>query len=89
RTATLRHIKGSRFVPDYFAEEIEWRWVIFPWNYVEDLCNLIPKALVFKNDDIDFEETMSRLKELFSVTIDTESLRELCAECKIRGLLKK
>lgn len=89
RTATLRHIKGSRFVPDYFAEEIEWRWVIFPWNYVEDLCNLIPKALVFKNDDIDFEETMSRLKELFSVTIDTESLRELCAECKIRRLLKK
>jgi hypothetical protein len=89
RTATLRHIKGSRFVPDYFAEEIGWRWVIFPWNYVEDLCNLIPKALVFKNDDVDFEATIGKLRELFNVTIDVESLKELYTECKMRGLLKR
>ena len=41
RTAALRHIEGSKFKPDYYAEKITWRWVIFPWNFVEDLCNLV------------------------------------------------
>jgi len=45
KTATLRHIEGSEFTPDYYGEAITWRWVIFPWNYVEDLCNIIGKMV--------------------------------------------
>ena len=54
RSATLRHIKGSKFIPDYFGDEITWRWVIFPWNYTEDMCNILPNVLE-RNRDI--EET--------------------------------
>lgn len=89
RTAALRHIEGSKFLPDYYGEEIKWRWVVFPWNYVEDLCNLIPKALVLNGGKVDLEATRAKLKEYFDISIDTETIAELHTECKVRGLLKK
>jgi uncharacterized protein len=46
-SAALLHIAHSKFTPDYFAEEIprgEWVWVVFPWNYWEDLDHLARRA---------------------------------------------
>jgi uncharacterized protein len=46
-SATLLHIGGARHVPTYFGEEIartEWAWVVFPWNYWEDLVALSARA---------------------------------------------
>jgi len=46
-TAAFVHIAHSRFVPTYFAEEIPrdaWVWVVFPWNYWEDLATLAARA---------------------------------------------
>jgi hypoxanthine phosphoribosyltransferase len=38
RTAVLHHKRVSRFVPDYYAEEVvDWRWIIYPWAVIEDL----------------------------------------------------
>jgi uncharacterized protein len=47
RSATFLHISHSRFVPTFFAEEIArdaWVWVVFPWNYWEDLDALVGRA---------------------------------------------
>ncbi len=47
-SATLLHIAHSEFVPDYFAEEIpreSWVWIVFPWNFWEDLRVLGGRAL--------------------------------------------
>jgi len=46
-TAALVHIAHSKFVPTYFGEEIgrdDWVWVVFPWNYWEDLRTLADRA---------------------------------------------
>jgi uncharacterized protein len=46
-SATFLHIAHSKFVPTYFAEEIPreaWVWVVFPWNYWEDLVSLARRA---------------------------------------------
>jgi hypoxanthine phosphoribosyltransferase len=46
-TATFLHIPHSRIVPTYFAEEIPrdaWVWIVFPWNYWEDLAVLAQQA---------------------------------------------
>ncbi len=46
-TAAFLHIGHSSFVPTYFAEEIPrdaWVWVVFPWNYWEDLASLAARA---------------------------------------------
>ena len=46
-SAAFLHIAHSKFVPTYFAEEIPrnaWVWVVFPWNYWEDLAALAARA---------------------------------------------
>jgi uncharacterized protein len=46
-SATLLHITGARHVPTYFGEEVarsEWAWIVFPWNYWEDLVALSARA---------------------------------------------
>ncbi|MGP8077167.1 MAG: phosphoribosyltransferase [Thermoplasmata archaeon] len=46
-SATLLHIAGATFVPTYFAESLrrdQWAWVVFPWNYWEDLRALAARA---------------------------------------------
>jgi hypoxanthine phosphoribosyltransferase len=46
KCATLLHINHSKVVPDFYGIEVKkenWRWFIFPWNFKEDLRNLIGK----------------------------------------------
>ena len=66
RTATLRHISGGKFTPDYYGDEITWRWVVFPWNIVEDMCNIIPKATAGANDT---GAIIERLKTKFGIVL--------------------
>jgi uncharacterized protein len=52
-SAAFLHIGHSKFVPDYFGEEISrdaWVWVVFPWNYWEDLDHLAREALAEGKD---------------------------------------
>ena len=46
-TAAFLHISHSKHVPTFFAEEIPkegWVWVVFPWNYWEDVASLVSRA---------------------------------------------
>jgi uncharacterized protein len=49
-SAACLHIAHSKFVPTYYAEEIPrtgWVWVVFPWNYWEDLAALATRAVEY------------------------------------------
>lgn len=42
RSATLQLLGNSEFQPDYVGEELErWTWVVYPWNFLEDMVELI------------------------------------------------
>jgi hypothetical protein len=82
RTATLRHIKGSKFVPDFYGDEIDWRWVIFPWNYTEDMCNILPKVL---QKCINHSEVKTRLRDDFKIEIDEEEIARIMQEIERRS----
>jgi hypoxanthine phosphoribosyltransferase len=46
-SATFLHITHSKFRPTYVGEEIPrgaWVWVVFPWNYWEDVRTLALRA---------------------------------------------
>ena len=46
-TVTFLHITHSKFEPTYYAEAIPrdaWVWIVFPWNYWEDLSALARRA---------------------------------------------
>ncbi|MGI0129744.1 MAG: phosphoribosyltransferase [Thermoplasmata archaeon] len=55
-SATFLHIGHSGFRPTYFAEEIPrdaWVWVVFPWNYWEDVRALAQRAAEQGDPDVD------------------------------------
>jgi len=85
RTAALRHIDGSKFTPDYYGDVITWRWVIFPWNYVEDMVNLVPKAC---GDGSTPEEIKKAMREKFSIEVPEEDIEKALAEIKRRESMK-
>ncbi len=60
-TAAFLHIGHSKYVPTYFAEEIprdQWVWVVFPWNYWEDLAALATRAAVLGRGVATVRETL-------------------------------
>jgi hypoxanthine phosphoribosyltransferase len=81
KTATLRNITGSKFKPDYFGDEISWRWVVFPWNYNEDMCNIVPKAAA---DGAPPEEVVRRLKANNDLDISVSEVNRILQEAKRR-----
>jgi len=86
RTAALRHIEGSKFIPDYYGDEITWRWVVFPWNFVEDMCNIVAKAAEGAGS---LGEVKRRLKSSFNVDLTGDQIREVQAEIERRSCTAK
>jgi hypoxanthine phosphoribosyltransferase len=93
RTAALRHITSSKFMPDYFGEEISWRWVIFPWNFTEDMCNIVPKVCarlsVRPDGDVDVAKIRKELKQFYRIDTSKETIDEILGELKRRELVDK
>ena len=91
RTAALRHITSSKFIPDYFGEEITWRWVIFPWNFTEDMCNIVPKVCARLSAspecDVDVSQISNGLKQFYMINTSEETINEILRELKRRGVL--
>ncbi len=85
KTATALHIKTSKFTPDYYGEEIDWMWVVFPWNYIEDMCNIVPKVLHEKKPK-DIKKLKIDLKENFKVDVSEEDILEILGELEERNL---
>jgi len=51
RTATLQLLQTSAFEPDFVGERLEhWTWVVYPWNFIEDMVDLI-SGVMAKADD--------------------------------------
>ncbi len=81
RTATLQHITGSKFTPDYYGEEISWRWVIFPWNYIEDMCNIVGKI---DEEGVTDSEIAERLRSEHKIEVDQGEVKRIRDEIKRR-----
>ena len=81
KTATLMHIEGSEFTPDFYGDKVGWKWYIFPWNYTEDMCNIVPK-LSEKADTPG--EIMELLKEYHGIKIDEEEITRILDEVERR-----
>lgn len=50
KTAAIQYLDSSEYSPDYMGERLEeWAWVVFPWNFIEDMSDLI-STLMTKED---------------------------------------
>lgn len=82
KTAALRHIKGSKFIPDFFGDEITWRWVVFPWNFVEDMCNIIPKVM---SSGLEVNNIKKQLKTNFKIELTNKQILDILNEIERRS----
>ena len=81
RTSSLLHITSSGFTPDYYGDEISWRWVIFPWNYVEDMCNIVQKM---EERGVSASEIKERLRSDHKIEVDQGEVKRIRDEIKRR-----
>ncbi|MGD9396955.1 MAG: phosphoribosyltransferase [Candidatus Thorarchaeota archaeon] len=80
KSATLMHIAGSKFVPDYFGVEIAWAWEIWPWNFYEDLTALITK--IFEGEgvkEMSTAELKKHLREYNNIVLSDDRLSKIKA----------
>lgn len=80
KSATLMHIAGSKFVPDYFGVEIAWAWEIWPWNYYEDMTALITK--IFEGEKVKELSTLElkkHLREYNNLVVSDDQLSKIKA----------
>jgi len=89
KTAAMLHINRSKFVPDFFAEEIDnsnWVWFIFPWNVYEDLDNLSGRTMV---SPMSTKELRSALKQDYDLDVDDNVLEQVLTVMERAGKISK
>ncbi len=87
RVATLLTIRGSRFKPDYYDEEIDWAWIVFPWNFVEDMINLV-NNLFEEKEVLTTDEIVELFKELHGLEVPKGKLEEALRMAERRKVFK-
>jgi hypoxanthine phosphoribosyltransferase len=55
--------------------------VIFPWNYVEDMCNIIQKM---EERGVPASEIKERLRSDHKIEVDQGEIDRICSEIKRR-----
>lgn len=85
RTATVFHIKTSKFVPDYYSKGIAWVWVVWPWNYNEDMCNIVPKVLD-ERCSRSIKEIKNHLREGFKIDLPEQEITRIMSELALRNI---
>ena len=80
KTATLIHLKNSSFVPDFYAQESSWAWFVFPWNFMEDLVNLLGKITEQGKNYFSKEQLVNELRFRFGLRVDSLSVEQALAQ---------
>jgi hypothetical protein len=96
RTATLQLLGTSSFQPDYVGERLtEWAWVVYPWNFIEDMIDLVTgvmakaDAATFARADV--RRLLSEYHDVDRIEMEIAQpnrLGEVLAEAERRGHLE-
>jgi len=97
KTGVLQLLFTSEMTPDYYAEFLEdWMWVIYPWNFIEDMIDLIVKLMTKERKDAWNEKSIKAgLNRSFSIDpihfniAQPGRLPEILKEMERRDLLER
>ena len=87
KTATLQNIIGSDFKPDYYSKEIEWAWIVYPWNFVEDIINLSEDVL--EENSKTTVEIKEDFEEYYGIEVSKDRLNYSLEEGVRRNKIKR
>ncbi|GAB3414520.1 phosphoribosyltransferase [Haloparvum alkalitolerans] len=96
RTATLQLLRTSEFDPDFVGERLEeWAWIVYPWNFIEDMIDLIAGVMERADEEtFDRESVRHYLAEYHSVDriemeiAQPDRLTEVLAEMERREVIE-
>jgi len=96
RTATLQLLGTSEFQPDYIGERLEeWTWVVYPWNFIEDMIDLTSSAMekadqeTFTNEELrHFLAAYHGIDRIEMEIAQPDRLPEVLAEMERREVLE-
>jgi len=79
KTATMQYLPSSKFIPDYYAEEVKvWAWFVYPWNWIEDTSTLVVRLMGTDKEKVWSVPTLNKgLKGLFEIEWDEGMLRHI------------
>ncbi len=78
KTAVIDFKHTSKFVPDYYAREMErWAWIVYPWSIYEDVKDLIAKL----EEKGSAEEIARKLEERFNLKVDPSIVEDVLKNC--------
>lgn len=91
RTASLLLLEKSEFIPDYFGDYLsDYGWIIFPWNFVEDVSKLIIEILDKQRAESDVESARGdageRAEEVGLGEVSQSKLKRLLEEIGLNPL---
>lgn len=86
KTATMQIFDTTppEGIPDFWVEKIPWVWIVYPWNFTEDLINLISK-LIDKNGKMHLDNIRMGLEEEYEISVDDKFIKEIMAESERRN----
>jgi hypothetical protein len=96
RTATLQLLSTSEFDPDFVGERLdEWAWIVYPWNFIEDMIDLI-EGVMERAEDETFERADVRgyladyhdVQRIEMEIAQPDRLDEVLAEMERRGVVE-
>ena len=96
RTATLQLLGTSSFEPDFVGERLdEWAWIVYPWNFIEDMIDLAEGVMeradagTFTREDI--RHLLSRYHEIERIEMEIAQpgrLGEVLSEMERREVVE-
>jgi len=95
KTAALQLLSTSKFIPDYFGEYMEeFAWVIFPWNFVEDVTDITLKVMkskeLWSEWDIKWEiYKQFEINPIYLEIAQPNRFKEVLEIMQRRGLIEK
>ncbi|QIO22157.1 phosphoribosyltransferase [Haloarcula sp. JP-L23] len=73
RTATLQLLQTSEHEPAFVGERLdEWAWVVYPWNFVEDMIELLAGVMRKSDQQVHTEDDVRRLLREYHDVSHTE-----------------
>lgn len=92
RVATMQLIPStSLIVPDYYVDEVkEWTWYMYPWNFTEDMINLVMRIVNERPEKRwSLKEISREFKESYGIEFPDQVFKEILEEMVFRGKLVK
>lgn len=96
-TATLQLLQTSEFEPDFIGERLEeWTWVVYPWNFIEDMIDLISGVMERADEDTfspdDVRHYLSEFHDVERMEMEIAQpnrLNEVLVEMERRGVIER